>query len=127
MKKSFVLSALFLLLIITTGFAQNPIPSYYQPVLGTETFLENGSRIVPLADERREMNVESSNPGDSPFSGATATVYIIRRDGVKTLGPFFLNEGGIITAKIDAKPWYVVVNSTTTTFNVSVYTKKITD
>ena len=122
MKKSFVLSVLFILFFLNNGFSQNPIPVFNEPVLGTETFLEIGTRLPPLADERREMNVESSNPGDSPFSGATAIVYMLRRDGTKTLGPFTLLEGGIVTATIDSKPWYVVVQSMTTTFSISVWT-----
>jgi hypothetical protein len=120
MKKLFAL--VVFLLSFTATFAVNPIPSYETPCSGTCYFIESASSIGTgtLTDERREMNVESSNPTLSPTTQEVAVVYFYRLDGTRVLGPYYLPQGGFLNVKIDGKPWGVSIRCSST-FVVSVW------
>lgn len=98
---------LFLLssvLIFNVALAVNPIPSYYTTVSGSASFAEVVGNMGTPTDERRDMEVSSSQP-NTLAPGGYAIVYMYRMDGSRTLGPFYLPEGGSIRQKIDGKPW----------------------
>ena len=86
----------------------NPIPTYnYYMTEETAAFQEMGPENQ--TEEKRDMNVEVTT-SSSDASEVFATVWVLKKNGNKVLGPFTVYANEQLSVEIDGSKWYTIIN-----------------
>jgi hypothetical protein len=126
MKKIILISVLLFFTGLNGLMAQfanvNPIPSFnYQMTEEYAGFQELGPD--GQTEEKRDMNVEvtASSRDDNYGARVFATVWIVKKNSSKFLGPFTVYSDERLTVEINNEKWGVVIHCEWD-INVSVWT-----
>jgi hypothetical protein len=129
MKKIFLFCVVLLfagLNSVTAQFANvNPIPFYNYQITNTYAgFQEPGPDSQ--TDEKRDMNVEvtTSSRDGIDESRVFATVWIVKKNGSKTLGPYTVYPNELLSVEISSGKWGVIIQCAWDV-NVSVWTSAV--
>ena len=100
----------------------NPIPTYnYYMTEETAAFQEMGPENQ--TEENRDMNVEVTT-SSSDASDIFATVWIMKKNGSKVLGPYTVYANELLSVEIDGSKWCTIITCTWDV-TVSVWIDKI--
>lgn len=117
MKKLILFVALVLIAGTNGGFAQKgttpgiyPIPSFNVPLaIGNSIFKETLTHAFPTR-EKRDMDVVIST-SSATFVQVWATVYIVKKNESKILGPYTVYPDELLSVPIDNGHWSVLISS----------------
>ncbi len=122
-------SLIFVLVCAFSGynsFAQNPIPSYNNPVIVGETFEEEDEDFIffMMSMEERKLKIGINDPNQSQFV-EWAIIEYYSLDGTFISNPLYVDENNSLEINIDNRKYGVRVLSKSENCQISVWTTRI--